>query len=537
MIWLTGHLLGVLALTAIVAGFAGWCWHAWRHADAAQALEAEKAKLRADLMRRARLDGALSAHAPAAEDDADAQDEQAFLRHSAQRQAERVAQLERELASVRAENDQAELLRLENADLRAALQARDGEFHQSDALLARIAQLEDALAQAPEQAHAAVAHEVPAAAIAEPPTVDSGAEAALRWRALYFERRAFHQAAEHAQALAALEAPVSEPENDPEQEQVTQWRLRYFSARAAYLEKRLAELEAPASDGGAPKALVGLGGEEADEHARRQSWRLTYMDRRLESFAEQAREAVGAAESGAQALAGRLAARENEAAALAARVDAAQEEAFIYLARAETAEAAHVALQARVSELDSEIGALRQSLQDAQAELAAEPKEDGEKTRLRWKASYLEMRVRQLEGEAFSASTQAQSPPVAGLVTPQDGPTDTPVNVAAVVAPAAPSAPAKPVPSMAVARPKRLAAPRGGAPDDLRLIPGVTPQIESKLNASGIFHFDQIADWTAPEANWIDQYLAMRGQIERDNWIEQAGRLARGEAALQFSAT
>lgn len=517
MIWLTGHLLGVLALTAVLAGFAGWCWHAWRHADAAQALETERARLRADLMRRARLGGG-SALSAQAQDDADAQDERAFLRHSTQRQAERVAQLERELASIRAENEQAELLNLENADLRAALQARDVDFHAADDLRARIAELEDQLAHAPIGAAPAVAAlaPVPDQFLAPEPS-DA---AALRWRALYFERRVIHQGAEHAAALAALQPAQPGPAPDSEQDQITQWRLRYFSARAAYLEKRLAEHETAAS----PAAETD--GDAETEQARRQAWRLSYLDRRLESFADQAREAVGAAQTEAQALANRLAANDREASAIAARVTAAQEEAFTYLARAEAAEAALDGVQARVAEQDGEISALRRDLQAAQAELAAEPKEDGEKTRLRWKATYLETRVRQLEEKAYAAPLGEAAVPA----PPREVVPDAPRFVAEPALP-----PAKP--AAAATRPKRLPAPRGGAPDDLRLIPGVTPQIESKLNASGIFHFDQIAEWTGAEASWIDQYLAMRGQIARDGWIDQAGRLARGEAALQLSTS
>ena len=532
MIWLTGHLLGVLALTAVLAGFAGWCWHAWRHADSAQALEAEKARLRADLMRRARPGGAGMA-AVEGEDGADTIN---FLQHAAQRQGERVASLERELASLRTENEEVDLLRAQHAHLRNALQARESEAAESQGLHARIAQLQDELAQKSLQ---------PA------PAADSQDFARWRWRALFFERRVAVLEEEHARtqaALPALSAAPAAPLEPNEDEQINQWRLKYFTARVAYLEQRLSEQaqEAPAWPAGAnqfseddadglrqrvdaPPAQEGDG--QAQEEALQQAWRLRYMDRRLASLAEQAREAVGTAENNAQTLAAQLAARERDTAQAQALLHQAQEEAFGYLARAEAAEAEHQAAVLRVSKQDSEISGLRQSLEEAQAQLAAEPKEDGEKTRLRWKTTYLETRVRQLEEQVFAASSTASALPSPVPAPPK------PALPAMEAAPASfASAPTPmPKPVMAMTRPLRLMAPRGGAPDDLQLIPGVTPQIESKLKQSGIFHFDQIAEWNPAEAAWVDQYLAMHGQIARDGWIGQAGRLARGEPALKLA--
>lgn len=533
MIWLTGHLLGVLALTAVLAGFAGWCWHAWRHADAAQALEAEKARLRADLMRRARLGGAGMAAAEG-EDSADTIN---FLQNAAQRQGERVASLERELASLRAENEELELLRAQHAQLRNALRARESEAAESQGLHAHIARLQDELAQKPPQ---------PA------PVADSQDFARWRWRALFFERRVAVLEEEQARTQAALPALPAAPASPPEpneDEQINQWRLKYFTARVAYLEQRLSEQAhaAPASPAGANPISEGEtdglsqridapdvqeGDGQAQEEALQQAWRLRYMDRRLASLAEQAREAVGAAENNAQALAAQLADRERDAAQAQALLHQAQEEAFGYLTRAEAAEAEHQAVLLRVSKQDSEIGGLRQALEEAQAQLAAEPKEDGEKTRLRWKTTYLETRVRQLEEQVLAASSTASPAP-----SPVQAPPQQPAMPAMEAAPASfASAPTPmPKPVMAMTRPLRLMAPRGGAPDDLQLIPGVTPQIESKLKQSGIFHFDQIAEWSQAEAAWVDQYLAMHGQIARDGWIGQAGRLARGEPALKLA--
>jgi NADH-quinone oxidoreductase subunit E len=77
-------------------------------------------------------------------------------------------------------------------------------------------------------------------------------------------------------------------------------------------------------------------------------------------------------------------------------------------------------------------------------------------------------------------------------------------------------------------RPKGLEAPRGGAADDLRMISGIGPKIAGILNELGIFHFDQIAAWTAEEVDWVDGYLKFKGRIEREDWIAQAKTLAAG---------
>lgn len=73
-----------------------------------------------------------------------------------------------------------------------------------------------------------------------------------------------------------------------------------------------------------------------------------------------------------------------------------------------------------------------------------------------------------------------------------------------------------------------LDTPRGGQADELHLISGIGPKLEELLHGLGIFHFDQIANWTQAEIDWVDDYLQFSGRIERDNWIEQAKALAEG---------
>lgn len=76
-------------------------------------------------------------------------------------------------------------------------------------------------------------------------------------------------------------------------------------------------------------------------------------------------------------------------------------------------------------------------------------------------------------------------------------------------------------------RPAALARPRDDRPDDLKVIKGIGPQNEARLNALGIYHLDQIAGWSAEEARWIGSYLAFPGRIEREDWVGQARGLGR----------
>lgn len=96
---------------------------------------------------------------------------------------------------------------------------------------------------------------------------------------------------------------------------------------------------------------------------------------------------------------------------------------------------------------------------------------------------------------------------------------------AAVKAPAKPKAPAK---SKGPAKPRTMKAPRKAGADDLKLISGVGPKLESVLNDLGFWHFDQIAKWTKQEIAWVDDNLKFKGRIERDDWIKQAKKLAKG---------
>ncbi|WP_138933684.1 hypothetical protein [Roseovarius arcticus] len=85
-------------------------------------------------------------------------------------------------------------------------------------------------------------------------------------------------------------------------------------------------------------------------------------------------------------------------------------------------------------------------------------------------------------------------------------------------------------------KPKTLSAPRDGAPDDLKMIKGVGPKLETMLHGMGFYHYDQIANWSDAEVAWVDENLqGFKGRATRDDWAGQASLLARGETT-EFSS-
>ena len=79
--------------------------------------------------------------------------------------------------------------------------------------------------------------------------------------------------------------------------------------------------------------------------------------------------------------------------------------------------------------------------------------------------------------------------------------------------------------------PNTLRAPDGDA-DDLTRIKGIGPKLSARLNDLGIYHFKQIAAWTASEAEWVDECLAFKGRVAREKWIKQARALTANGSAL-----
>ena len=94
---------------------------------------------------------------------------------------------------------------------------------------------------------------------------------------------------------------------------------------------------------------------------------------------------------------------------------------------------------------------------------------------------------------------------------------------------AAEPAPAIPPPVPEVAP---VMAPAAGPSDNLALLKGVGPKLVAMLAGLGVTRFDQIAGWTEADIAAIDARLGtFSGRITRDNWVDQAAFLARGDRA------
>ncbi len=93
--------------------------------------------------------------------------------------------------------------------------------------------------------------------------------------------------------------------------------------------------------------------------------------------------------------------------------------------------------------------------------------------------------------------------------------------------------PKKAAPEKAAAEkpPPKKAAPKKAAAsaDDLTKLSGVGPVLAQKLIDGGVTSFAQIAAWKKKDVEEFDEKLSFKGRIEREGWVDQAKKLAKGE--------
>ncbi len=122
--------------------------------------------------------------------------------------------------------------------------------------------------------------------------------------------------------------------------------------------------------------------------------------------------------------------------------------------------------------------------------------------------------------------TSPPAPPVPETPARTAAPDPTPVQPP--VAPPPPPAPPPP------ATPTPPPVPRPD--DDLTVIKGIGPQLNTLLRSLGVRRFEQIAGWTESDIARVDAHLGVfRGRILRDEWVDQARLLAAGDIA-KFTA-
>ena len=538
MLYLLQQLLVPLALAAVFGGgLAGWSWHCLRNRALWAERDGERNRLRNELL-------ALVGYQPALDN--------AFTLGSAEIDA-----LQKRLDVA---NDEAEGLRRtiaekeaacaqhdkRIADLETALNATSGDAGAAARLSLVEASLREAEAKAAELERRAQLLETDLDA-ATAPKGESVEVSAMRWRSRYLDNRvSFLEAKENlagavpqvedlSDELAAArvrigdleEALSARPVGSEDDLNRERWKGRYLDARVRYLESQ-ANLEGPA-----PQAVVVAPPPVIDVEAEnRKRWRQRYLEARVAWLEGRLRDAaprvveapqaivdtseLDAARADAAALRDRLTAAESRAtqavgerarlAGLLAEKEGALAGATAdgagYNRRVADLEAERVRLLARIAELEN--------APPPPAPPASEPVEDPAAAREKWRTRYLDSRVRFLEQSiAMAPKANVDRPP-----PPRDD-TFAPLEAGVEV------------------KPQGLPAARGGAPDDLRMIDGIGPRIESTLNSLGIYHFDQIAAWSPANIDWIERYLAFKGRIGREKWVEQARALVLGDADMR----
>jgi large subunit ribosomal protein L19 len=75
-----------------------------------------------------------------------------------------------------------------------------------------------------------------------------------------------------------------------------------------------------------------------------------------------------------------------------------------------------------------------------------------------------------------------------------------------------------------------------GEPDDLKLITGVSPELEIKLNKLGVIKYEQIANLSDDEIARLDEELKLNGAIENEDWVAKAVELMAESTADEVPA-
>lgn len=101
----------------------------------------------------------------------------------------------------------------------------------------------------------------------------------------------------------------------------------------------------------------------------------------------------------------------------------------------------------------------------------------------------------------------------------------TPVRPEKAAKPKAPEKALKSKPARKMSKPE---APL--PPDDLTVIRGIGAKLSTMLAERGTTRFDQIAAWTRDDIKQVEQAMKFPGRVKREQWVEQARALARGNA-------
>jgi predicted flap endonuclease-1-like 5' DNA nuclease len=540
MAFLVGQLFGWLLFVGLICAVSGWATHALRTGSDLEDKERERDLLRRDLvaMVNAELPTGDGERTIAAERELDT------LRTRSEIQGARITELENHLLLARDQRDRdagamaelqrrLEAARTETVQVQPLALATDEDPEQDRRLQWRLKYFEARAAYLAEETTEQAVPALPAPVPLPDEALVADRDAARAGVAMLTAR-----VAELEAALAKAPEPAPAFDAQPlleeaaflkDQDLRSRWHVRYLEARVKYLEDHAAPEAPPAPAQPVMVEVPAAPTAEALEQERRRGWRTRYLEARI-AHLEGGRSQIQDLEGAIRALRAKVSELEgSEVTALelatqadakanseSQRAEALQAQVRALEAALTEARAATPTLQTQAAQLASQRDSLRAERDSLQQELNrlrnAPPPRDPEADELRWRARYLASRVQHLES--------APPPPAVAMPVPVP----------------APEPEVRLVPPGSEVRPEGLGAPRMGAPDDLRLIDGIGPKLESTLNALGIYHFDQIAAWTPANIAWVDQYLRFRGRIVREHWVEQARAIVSGASAGRLTA-
>ena len=161
---------------------------------------------------------------------------------------------------------------------------------------------------------------------------------------------------------------------------------------------------------------------------------------------------------------------------------------------------------------------------------------DEELARLRWRNRYLEGRLAYFEqapeeaDEETAAAVEEIAEAEASAETEQEAEPETDAEAendadGSEAVAAEPDTEVHPSEAMLAelegVQPTQIEEPSGGG-DDLTQITGIGPRIAEVLNGLGIWTYAQVAEWQPEHETWIENHLAFKGRVGRENWVGQA---------------
>ncbi|GGB62798.1 hypothetical protein [Henriciella pelagia] len=325
----------------------------------------------------------------------------------------------------------------------------------------------------------------PAQSVEAAPSVDMEELQNLQSRNAYLEERVGElEAKVHELGQVAAETPTTATETGGESDRdKLVWQVNYLKSRVAALEEQVVEA-APAPQAAPPPAQADT--SATDEELARLRWRNRYLEGRLAYFEERPDSA------------------EDEA------IETASEPLEVAQASPATQTEEKIADDISGDEAsddvpDADVSSIETQAEDSDEAEADVQEDDGVHPADKMLEALDAKDAAETERETVNEVVEGDADEAAELEQASDEEAEASEGVEGV-------------------QPAALDKPNG-EPDDLTLITGIGPRIQTILNDYGIWHFSQIAEWTDDNEIWIDRQLNFAGRVSREGWINQAREL------------